>query len=158
MYSPYNFKLAVKSMQSCSQCASVVCHSETCTILKHVSDWHSVLFWNMCISGTILGWHRANLVTSREDNNIFFYIAYEIALLLLMKNKYSLALLLVSFQNFLCIKTLHLCCFDLTKFAQCQFKTWLRNAHFFSMAHHGNLKHVLEWYATRAHTHCGIGF
>ena len=32
--------------------ACVARRSETCAILKHVSDWHGVPFWKMCISET----------------------------------------------------------------------------------------------------------
>ena len=34
------------------QDAYVACRSETCAILKQVSDWHGVPFWKMCISET----------------------------------------------------------------------------------------------------------
>ena len=30
------------------------CRFETCAILRHVSDWHCVLFWKMCYSETFL--------------------------------------------------------------------------------------------------------
>ena len=49
----------------------LVCRSEKCAFLKHVSDWH-----------------HANFVISRADDNMsFLTITFEVALRLLLKNK-----------------------------------------------------------------------
>ena len=58
--------------------AYVACRSKTCAILKHVSDWHGVPFWKMCISATcfrLAGWNQGQTTIC-----IFLLIAFELAL------------------------------------------------------------------------------
>ena len=58
----------------------VVCLSETCAMLKHVSDWHRA--YNCGAYSCV------NFVTLRADNNVSFQlIVFEVALHSFLKNK-----------------------------------------------------------------------
>ena len=79
-----------------------------------------------------LDWHCATFVISRGENDMSFYlITSEVTLPFSLKkqaNKSSLILQLVSCHKCLCFRTLHLTfSIDLTKFAQYQSETCLRN-------------------------------
>ena len=114
--------------------ARVACSSETCAILKHVSDWRGVPFWKMCISDTRFGMAPCKLCHI-EDRKQYVFVTYCVwcsPTLITEKQtiKCSLDVLLVSLHQFLCFRTLHLTCdFNMTKFVQCQSETCFRMAH-----------------------------
>ena len=113
-----------------------MCRSETCAILKHVSDLH-----------------RANFIISRADDNMsFLTITFEVALLLLLKNKqtnkemqpgrtFGLFSLIFMLQDHAFIMRLR---YD----EVCTVLIWnmFQKCIFFRMAHHANLKHVSGWH------------
>ena len=55
-------------------------HSETCAILKHVSDWHGVSFWKMFISGACCRLTPCKLCHIEGRQQHVTHVAFEIAL------------------------------------------------------------------------------
>ena len=126
-------RAVLKHVPSCNMFQiGMVCRSEKCVFLKHVSDWHP-----------------ANFVISRADDNMsFLTITFEVALLLLLKNKqrnkqmqpglsFGLFSLIIMLQDHAFIMRLR---YD----EVCTVLIWnmFQKCTFIRMAHHANLKHV----------------
>ena len=111
----------------------MVCCSEKCAFLKHVSDWH-----------------RADFVISRADDNMsFLTITFEVALFLLLKNKQTNAAWPYFWSLFTNFYASGPCIYHATSIWQSLHGTNLKHVsemHIFKTAHHAVLKHVSGWH------------